>query len=156
MQAGVSMLVNRFDLGERFSSAHFTAGNVCYLGKGFVSRVELEAAWTQRGTPFDRRLRLGGNGQLGVDSPIFVGEMYLHSAFELRRYFTPDLAAHFHVELAKVWEDGTKLDQGSVLRSVGVGLTYQTPIGLQVGVRYSKSLTVANTHSFGIGLVHPF
>jgi outer membrane translocation and assembly module TamA len=82
--------------------------------------------------------------------------MYLHSAFELRRYFTPDLAAHFHVELAKVWEDGTKLDQGSVLRSVGVGLTYQTPIGLQVGVRYSKSLTVANTHSFGIGLVHPF
>ena len=156
LQAGVSMLVNRFDLGERFSSAHFTAGNVCYLGKGFVSRVELEAAWTQRGTPFDRRLRLGGNGQLGVDSPIFVGEMYLHSAFELRRYFTPDLAAHFHVELAKVWEDGTKLDQGSVLRSVGVGLTYQTPIGLQVGVRYSKSLTVANTHSFGIGLVHPF
>ena len=52
------------------------AGNLSYLGGGFVG-VEVNAA-DRKGTPFDRRLRLGGGGQLGTGSPMFV-EMNLHS-----------------------------------------------------------------------------
>jgi outer membrane protein assembly factor BamA len=156
VQTGISILANRHDLTENYVGLHINARNRSYLGKGFVARVELDAAWTQNGTPFDRRLRLGGNGQLGANSPLFVGEMYLYSKLELQRYFTHDLAAHVNYEIAKIWEDATKTDENSLLQSVGVGLTYQTPIGLQVRAQYSKNLTLADTHCFSIGLVHPF
>ena len=154
-QAGIGVLANRHNVAEYYTSLHFKARNLSYLGNGFVTLVELNAAWTQNDTPFDRRFRLGGNGQLGVSSPMFVGKMYLHSNLELQRYFTNDLMAHVNFELGNIWEDGAK-EQSNHLHSVGLGVTYQTPIGLHVRARYSKNLTLDNTHSFSIGLVNPF
>jgi predicted choloylglycine hydrolase len=156
VQAGVSILANRRDLAENFTSWHIKARNLSYLGEGFVLRLEINAAGTQSGTPFERRLRLGGSGQLGASSPMFVGEMNLHSKLEVQRYFTHDLAAYVNYEAAKIWEDASNPDQSSFLHSVGVGLTYQTPIGLQIRAQYSRNLTLANTHSFSIGLANPF
>ncbi|NLY11333.1 MAG: hypothetical protein GX020_06590 [Firmicutes bacterium] len=156
VQAGVAILANRQDLQENFTSLHIKAKNQTYLGKGFVANIEINGAWTQSGTPFDRRLRLGGNGQLGANSPMFVGEMNLYSMLEIQRYFTYDLAAHVNYEVAKIWEDAADRDRSTSLHSVGVGLTYQTPIGLRVRAQYSKNLSLADTHSFSIGFVNPF
>ena len=156
VQAGATILANRQNLAETFTSCHIRARSLSYLGEGFVAGVELSGAWTQRGIPFDRKLRLGGNGQLGTNSPMIVGEMYLYSKLELQRYFTHELAAHVNYEVAKIWEDGGNRDQSNVLHSIGVGLTYQTPIGLKVGAQYSKNLTLADTHSFSIGIVNSF
>ncbi|HHV45159.1 MAG TPA: hypothetical protein GXX57_10915 [Firmicutes bacterium] len=155
VKAGVAILANREDLAESFTSWHIGARNLSYLGEGFVACAEITAARTESGTPFDRRLRLGGNGQLGTDSPIFVGEMYLYSKLEVRRYFTYDLAAHVDYEVAKIWEDAAKRDQSNLLHSIGVGLTYQTPIGIKVQARYSKNLTLPDTDSLRIGIVNP-
>jgi len=156
IQAGVAILANRQDFAENYVSCHVRAGNLSYLGGGFVGGVEVNAAWTERGTPFDRRLRLGGGGQLGTGSPMFVGEMNLHSHLELRRYFTQDLAAHVNYEVAKIWEEGSDWAHSHLLHSVGVGLTYQTPIGLKIQAHYSKNLSLADTQSFGVGLVTSF
>lgn len=156
VQVGVSLLANRQDFTERFISGHINAKNISYLGGGFVTSVEGKAAWTQNGTPFDRRLRLGGNGQLGAESPMFIGEMYLYSKLEIQRYFTQDLAAHVNYELAKIWEDASNGGQSSLLQSFGVGLTYQTPIGIQVRAGYSRNLTLENTQSFRIGIAKSF
>ena len=91
LQASVSMLVNRFDLGENFQYA-LHSGECMLPRQGLRIRVGLRQPGRRAPATagYSRR-----NGQLGVDSPIFVGEMYLHSAFELRRLY-PDLAAHFH------------------------------------------------------------
>ncbi|HHV44902.1 MAG TPA: hypothetical protein GXX57_09605 [Firmicutes bacterium] len=155
VQVGATVLANRQDLAEKFISWHIKARNLSYLGEGFVARVEINGAWTQSGTPFDRRPRLGGNGQLGADSPMFVGEMNLYSKLEIQRYFTHALVADINYEVAKVWEDATNRERSNVLHSIGVGLTYQTPIGLQVRAHYSKNLTLEGVHSFCIGIVNP-
>jgi hypothetical protein len=55
--------------------------------------------------------------------------------------------------MAKIWEDASVLAQSDLLHSVGVGLTYQTPIGLKVGAQYSKNLALPNTDSFRIGIM---
>ena len=82
--------------------------------------------------------------------------MNLHSHLELRRYFTQDLAAHVNYEVAKIWEEGSDWAHRHLLHSVGVGLTYQTPIGLKIQAHYSKNLSLADTQSFGVGLVTSF
>jgi predicted choloylglycine hydrolase len=156
LQVGVAILANRQDLNEKFASWHMRARHLSYLGAGFVARAEVNGAWTTSGTPFDRRLRLGGGGQLGASSPLFVGEMYLHSNLELQRYFTHDLAAHVNYEVAKIWEDATHLARSDLLHSVGGGLTYQTPIGVKIRAQYSKNLSLADTHSFSVGIVSSF
>jgi tetratricopeptide (TPR) repeat protein/predicted choloylglycine hydrolase len=156
LQAGGAILVNRQDLAERFVSGHIRARNLSYLGGGFVVRLEISGAWAQHGTPFDRRPRLGGGGQLGANSPMFVGEMNLYSNLELQRYFTHDLAAHVNYEAAKIWEDSSDLARSHLLHSVGVGLTYQTPIGLKIRAQYSKNLSLEDTRSFSVGIVSSF
>ncbi len=156
IQAGGAILANKQDLGERFVSGHIRVRTLSYLGAGSVVRLEISGAWTQHGTPFDRRPRLGGSGQLGASSPMFVGEMNLYSNLELRRYFTHDLAAHVNYEAAAIWEDADDLGRSDRLHSVGVGLTYRTPIGLKIRAQYSKNLSLANTHSFSVGIVSSF
>lgn len=135
---------------------HVRAQNSTYLGGGFVSRLELAAAWTKGGTPYDRRFLLGGNGQLGTSTQRFVGEMYVYTNLELERYFTDVLAAHVNVEVAKIWGNSAKPDLSSQLYSVGGGLTYQTPIGLKVRAQYSRNLSLPNAYSINVGLVSPF
>ena len=87
---------------------------------------------------------------------MFVGEMNLYSNLELRRYFTHDLAAHVNYEAAKIWEDSSDLARSHLLHSVGVGLTYQTPIGLKIRAQYSKNLSLEDTRSFSVGIVSSF
>ena len=156
LQATAAVLVDRQDLAENYASWQIRARNLSYLGAGFVVRLEISAAWTQHGTPFDRRLRLGGGGELGAGSPMFVGEMNVHSNLELRRYFTHDLEAHVNYEVAKIWEDVSDCAHSHSLHSVGAGLSYQTPIGLKLRAQYSKNLTLADTHSFSLGIVSTF
>ncbi len=156
IQVGAGILGNRHDLTEYYPRLNLQAKNSTYLGGGFVSRLKFDAAWTQADTPFDRRLRLGGNGQLGAISPMFVGEMYVYSSLEMQRYFTHDLAVHVNFELAKIWENGLNSDQDSLLYSVGGGLTYQTPIGLSVRAQYSRNLSLPDVHSFSMGMVNSF
>ncbi len=156
VQAGAAVVANRFDLREYYPRVHVKAQNSTYLGGGFVSRLELAAAWTKAGTPHDRRFLLGGNGQLGTSTPRFVGEMYVYTNLEFERYFTDVLAAHVNVEVAKIWENSAKPELSSQLYSVGGGLTYQTPIGLKIRAGYNKNLSVPNAYSISVGLVSPF
>lgn len=153
VRVGGSLSASTQDLANSFASFNVRVRNLFYLGAGFVARTEVGAAWTQNGTPFDRKLRLGGGGQLGASSSMFVGEMNLHSILEVQRYFTQDIAAYVNCEMAKIWEDASVLAQSDLLHSVGVGLTYQTPIGLKVGAQYSKNLALPNTDSFRIGIM---
>lgn len=156
IQVGAAVIANRFDLSEYYPRVHARVKNSSYLGGGFVSRLELAAAWTQEDTPYDRRFRLGGSGQLGTSTPTFVGEMYTYSNLEMQRYLSHDLAVHVNFEAAKIWENSKKKELSSLLYSVGGGLTYQTPIGFQIRAQYSRNLSLPNVHSIYIGLVAPF
>lgn len=153
---GASVLANRSDVKENYPRVSLRLKNSSYLGRGFVARFELAGAWTKNDTPYDRRFRLGGSGQLGANSPIFVGEMYAYSNTEIQRYLTTDLAAHVNFETAFIWENSTKIDVSSQLYSIGCGLTYQTPIGLPVRAKYSKNLSLPNIYSMFVGIVAPF
>lgn len=155
-QVGAAVLANRFDLSEYYPRVNTRVKNATYLGRGLVSRLELAAAWTQKDTPYDRRFRLGGNGQLGTNTPIFVGEMYAYSNIEMQRYFTHDLAVHVNFEAAYIWESCIKTDLSNQLYSVGGGLTYQTPIGFPIRVQYSRNLSLPNVYSIFMGLIAPF
>lgn len=156
VQAGAAVLANRFDLREFYPRVEVKVRNSTYLGGGFVSRLELVTAWTEGGTPYDRRFRLGGHGQLGASTPRFVGEMYAYANLELERYFTDVLAAHVSFEAARIWENSAKPDLSSRLYSVGGGLTYQTPIGLKVRAQYSRNMSLPNVYSVNMGLAIPF
>lgn len=155
-QIGASILGNAKDLTEYYPRLRLQARNVSYLGGGFTSRLELDAAWTQSNTPFEWRYRLGGNGQLGTSDSMFVGEMYVYSNFEVQRYFTHHLAAHFNFEAAKIWENEANRELSSLLYSVGGGMTYKTPVGIDVRAQYSRNLTLADMHSVTIGIVNRF
>ena len=68
--------------------------------------------------PLDRRLRLGGGGQLGASSPLFVGRCICIPIWNCSAT-SPDLAAHVNYEVAKIWEDATDLARSDLLHSVG-------------------------------------
>jgi predicted choloylglycine hydrolase/tetratricopeptide (TPR) repeat protein len=125
-------------------SAHL--GAVRNFKGGFSLAVDIETKGVSPMTPFEYWPALGGNGQLGAVSPVFVGQSCLYGKAELRNNLTNTW------QLAVSWDVGKVHMEPNILSSISGMIRYRTPIGITIEGGYSHSLTTEHRGwRFGIG-----
>lgn len=116
------------------------------LRKGFSVALRGEVKGVSSATPMEYWVALGGNGQLGAASPIFLGKSCLYTKLELRK----DINQLW--QLAAFWDLGKVGGELGLLTSLGGVIRFQTPVGLTVEGGYSRNLaTTHQTWRLGIG-----